>query len=368
MIKRLDALTQRIQESLLARRLGERTLHAAFAASELLRELLQGARRSDDGDSNNREPAPPSRAPSPRPASGQPGSLSDHLGTLIEKRLARLNQCRQWKATDDPVEAVHDLRVASRRLRAFVDVFHPLLDAEILERTEKPLRRITRAARSLRDLDVQTELLVERLEHASTDAERGALEHLLEQLELGRGRAERRVDKRLAKIDFDELQVSVSAALGETVARLPHDPSETGVLAHELLERLVEQASKDKPADDGIEHPEEMHRLRIALKKLRYALELFQPAFGDEYGGLYERVEGLQELLGAHHDLVVLGEIVERLKERLRSKHRETLLSGLETLNDQLLRERRELLARFRAEGFEPDWWRRSIRDALVTH
>jgi CHAD domain-containing protein len=162
--------------------------------------------------------------------------------------------------------------------------------------------------------------------------------------------------------------MSISAALGETVARLPHDPSEMGVLALELLERLVDQASKDKPADDGIEYPEEMHRLRIDLKKLRYAMELFQPIFGDDYGALYERVERLQELLGAHHDLVVLGEIVEDLKDRLRTKHRETLLSGLETLNDQLVRERRDLLARFRAEGFEPDWWRRSIRDALVAH
>jgi len=365
MIKRLDALTQRIQEKLLARRLGERTLSAAFSAAELVRGLLQGVRSGDNGNGSHGSPIRSRTSISP-PV--QPGSLSDHLGILVDKRLDRLNDCRQWRATDDPVEAVHDLRVASRRLRAFIDVFRPLLDAEIVERTEKPLRRITRAARSLRDLDVQAGLLVDRLDHASTDAERGALEHLLEQLELGRSRIERRADKRLGKVDFDELHVSVSAALGETIARLPHDPSETSTLAHELLARLVDQASKDRPADDGLEYPEEMHRLRIDLKKLRYALELFQPIFGEVYGALYERVEGLQELLGAHHDRVVLGEIVEDLRERLRSKHRETLLAGLETLNGQLWRERRELLARFRAEGFEPDWWRRSIRDALVAH
>lgn len=360
MIKRLDALTRRIQDRLLARRLGERTLHAASAATELVRGLLQGGRLADGG----RGSSSPPQAREPK----QPGSLADHLGTLIDKRLDRLNMSRQWKAAEDPVEAVHDLRVSSRRLRAFVDVFRPQLDPEILERTEKPLRRITRAARSLRDLDVQMELLVSRLDHASTDAERGALEHLLEQLELRRSRAERRANRRLRKVDFDELQVSVAAALGETVARLPHDASETSALAHDLLGRFVEQASKDRPPDDGLEYPEEMHRLRIALKKLRYAMELFQPVFGDKYDALYERVEGLQELLGAHHDLVVLGEIVGGLREELRSKHRETLGSGLGTLNDQLLRERRELLARFRAEGFEPDWWRHSIRDALVMH
>jgi CHAD domain-containing protein len=361
MIKRLDALTQRLQERLMARGLGERTLHAAVAATELVRDLLQAARHSGNGKTTAAWPT--TGHPPPQ---GSPGALSDHLGVLVDKRLDRLNQCREWRSTDDPIEAVHDLRVASRRLRAFIDVFRPLLDSEIVERTEKPLRRITRAARSLRDLDVQTELLVKRLARASTDAERGALEHLLEQLELDRDRAERRAEKRLRKVDFDELQVSMSAALGETVARLPHDASAAGALANELLERLVDQASRDKPADDGIEYPEEMHRLRIDLKKLRYAMELFQPVFGDDYDALYERVEDLQELLGVHHDLVVLGEIVDDLKDRMRSKHRETLLSGFEALNDQLARERRQLLARFRAQGFEPDWWRRSIRSSLV--
>jgi CHAD domain-containing protein len=362
--KRLDVLSQRIQEQLLSRLLSERTRTAAAAATDLVRDLLyRGFLSRNDSVERRRISTRP--APS---LNGEGNTLADHLGKLVDNRLERLSHCRHWRHAEDPVEAVHDLRVASRRLRAFINVFRPLLDSEIIERTEKPLRRVTRAARSLRDLDVQVELLIDRLEHAASDAERGALEHLLEQLETGRSRAGRRAEKRLGKVDFDELQVSVSAALGETVARLPHERSEAAVLARELLDPFVDQAAKDKPADDGLEYPEEMHRLRVDLKKLRYGMELFQPAFGDSYDALYARVEGLQELLGKHHDLVVLGGIVEELIERLRNKQRHTLLVGLETLRDQLLRERRQFLARFRAEGFEADWWRRSIRDALVTH
>ena len=78
------------------------------------------------------------------------------------------------------------------------------------------------------------------------------------------------------------------------------------------------------------------------------------------------RVEGLQDLLGKHHDLVVLGEIVEDMTRNLRNKQRQTLLVGLDALNEQLLRERRQLLAQFRSEGFEPDWWRSSIRRSLA--
>lgn len=363
-IKRLDVLSQRFQEQVLARLLGERTRTAATAATDLLRELLHRGLSAGNGGTRRRT----SSAPPVPSSNGGASTLADHLGKLVDKRLERLSHCRHWRNTDDPVEAVHDLRVASRRLRAFVDVFRPLLDADVVRRTEKPLRRITRAARSVRDLDVQMEHLIKRLGQASSDAERGALEHLLEQLEVDRSRAGRRAEKRLDKLDFDELSVSISTALGETVARLPHERSETGVLARKLLDPIVEQASKDQPPNDGLEYPEEMHRLRIDLKRLRYGMELFEPVFGENYDVLYERVEGLQDLLGKYHDLVVLGEIVGDPIERLRNKHRQTLVVGLETLRDQLMRERRQLLARFRAEGFEADWWRRSIRDALVTN
>jgi hypothetical protein len=39
---------------------------------------------------------------------------------------------------------------------------------------------------------------------------------------------------------------------------------------------------------------------------------------------------------------------------------------GLATLDDGLMKERRQLLARFRTEGFEPEWWERSVRGALA--
>ena len=358
--KRLDFISQMVKKSRLAERVTMGARVAAVATGDILRGMLDRAVEPSNGTHR------PHGIDDPVEPSTTRSSLADHLGKLVEKRLDQLSRNRNFKTADDPVEAVHDLRVASRRLRAFVDVFRPLLDTDVYESTEKPLRRITRAARSLRDLDIHEKLLVDQIDKAASDAERAALEHLLEALELGRTRAERRAEKRVGKVDFSELQVSVSAALGETVARLPHDPEGTAALAGKLIEPLIEQAARDRPADDGLEYPDEMHQLRIDLKKLRYGLELFEPTFGNRYSELYECVEKLQDLLGRHHDLVVLCDVVERQAEKLRRKDRQTLLVGLDTLHTELMRERRELLARYRTEGFEPPWWESSVRNALT--
>lgn len=358
---RLDFIARRLRESRLGELVQERT-RAALHATDRVRGLFERGAQSRAPNVREAPSAPPSA-----PAASTGNSLADHLGVVVEKRLDKLMQSRQWRTSNDPVEAVHDLRVASRRLRAFVSVFTPLLDSEVLDRTEKPLRRITRAARSVRDLDVHMELLVDRLERAATDRERAALEHLLEHLETGRERIRRRAEKRLARIDFDDLRLWISAALGETVARLPHDQAAAGALAEDLIQPLIKRASKDRPANDGMEYPDDMHKLRIDLKKLRYGIELFEPVFGAHYQTLYERVEALQELLGKHHDLVVLSDIVEDNKKKLEQKGRHTLLDGLATVGDQLLRERRQLLARFRSDGFEPEWWEKSVQNALAS-
>lgn len=367
----LDFIADRLRESALARRLAERARTAASVATHLVSDLAArrrgvphgerpfGASPHEDGQSVV------AAAPAAAPVSSD-GVLADHLGAVVEKRLEKLSECRRWRSAEDPVEAVHDLRVASRRLRAFVDVFQPLIDDEVYERTERPLRKVTRAARAVRDLDVHVTLLIDRLDRATSDAERAALEYLLEDLERGRRKTEARAEKKLGRIDFDELRLSVSTALGETVARLPHDRAATAVLAHELIGPLVQKACRDRPADDGIERPDEMHRLRIDLKKVRYGLELFEPTLGERYESLRGRAEKLQELLGAHHDVVVLGEMVDERRKRLERKDRHTLLVGLESLDERLLAERRQLLARFRSEGFDPEWWEREVRSAFT--
>src|SRR5262245_49909900 len=109
--------------------------------------------------------------------------LAPHLRRLVDRRFDALRDCRRFWAADDPETALHDLRVASRRLRAFADGFAESMGEKLHARLEKPLKRITRTAGAVRDLDVRSTLLESRLVKCSTDAERAAAEHLLDRIE-----------------------------------------------------------------------------------------------------------------------------------------------------------------------------------------
>jgi CHAD domain-containing protein len=288
--------------------------------------------------------------------------LATHLRELVDKRLARLTECRHFATKSDPAEALHDLRVASRRLRAFGEVFRGSIGRKTHWRSDALLKRITRAAGSVRDCDVRIGLVEAELPDCATDAERATLEYLLEHFDEDRTRALAKAEKRLGKIDFDALTAGVRAGRSEALLRLPGSRQKARAFAGQLLEHFVSDAERRAPPEDGTERPEQMHRLRIGVKKLKYALELFEPTLGIAYESLYARASALQELLGSHHDLVLLGDFVEKCGTRLDEKRRLALSSGMKVLHDRLASERASLAARYSRETFDPEWWRTGIR------
>ena len=207
--------------------------------------------------------------------------LPSGLSGLVRRWIAQLIECEDFADASDPVAAVHDLRVASRRLRVFVDAFEPLLDSGTRGRVKKPLRRVARSVRALRDWDVRLELLEARRQRSSTDLERAALEHLLERTRQSRDAEALSASKRLRRIDFCKVHARVSTSLDEAVRGLLEDARETASLVWKLLRPFTAGAVEAMP-DEGAapERTEAMHRFRIAGKRLRYAVELFEPVLG----------------------------------------------------------------------------------------
>jgi CHAD domain-containing protein len=293
-------------------------------------------------------------------------TLTDHVATVVDKRLAKLIVSADFSATEDPVEAVHDLRVASRRLRAFLTVFEPFLDDDIMRRAEKPVKRITRAAGKLRDWDVQRGILENRLESAAADSERAAIEHVLERVDAQRARERRRAKRKLRGIDLDGVHRTVCAALGEAIAHLPAPGQNTVEFAWATLSSLIESAARHQATVTDQNRAHVMHELRVDLKRLRYALELFEPVLRPRYRELHRKIAALQELLGSHHDLVVLEDLVLEHREDLELMHRDTLRRGLTLLEERTLTERLRIENEFGSTGFDGDAWLASIRTALT--
>jgi CHAD domain-containing protein len=200
-------------------------------------------------------------------------------------------------------ENLHQHRVAARRTRAFLRASRSYLDPAWRRLLADPLGRLGELTGPVRDLDVLLERLPEELETLD-DADRAGGELLVAQLEVERDDARSRLIERL---DAEEHEVVLARLrfpprLAPGVETIPLDR-----IARKEFRRLTKGVAKlGKRPDDA-----SLHRLRIGLKRARYAAELSSP---DSKKGrrFLERAKELQTLLGEHQDAVAA-------EDRLRS-------------------------------------------------
>ena len=220
--------------------------------------------------------------------------------TLLTRRARALHRYLPLAIKGDDV-GVHQARVASRRLREAVPVLAGMLKNSKAGKASRKIRRLTQALGCVRELDVTLHLLDELA--ASDDFSRAALQdvrlHVIEEREQKR----EIMLSRLADVDLEKLKRRL-ASVGEAVGT-----DATGAWRQVLGTRLLKRARMLAVAVDQagqLYSPEHLHQVRIASKKLRYALEL---AADSGVPGAAPHVRALkrtQETLGRLHDLQVL--------------------------------------------------------------
>lgn len=275
--------------------------------------------------------APGERTPSP-------GVL--HLSRAVELQLGQLQKLQDFARAHDPIEAVHQLRVTSRRLRTFVDMFAPFADPAQVGAVRVPLRQITRAVRDLRDADVQAQGLEERLRQASSERERIALNHLLDRVRRRRSLFAERGEKRLRKLELGELGGALRGMLDQVALRVEAPSGSYQLVAEVAYRPIVEEARALAPDPSGVPTAEAMHRFRLALKQLRYAAEFIEPALGARFDAIHDHAKRLQSVLGEHQDWVEFEKVVSKRHAKAVRSGRETLALGLEGILEGARRER----------------------------
>lgn len=210
---------------------------------------------------------------------------------------------RQLSDPPDP-DALHDFRVALRRLRSTVRAYRPALADRVPRRLRRRLREIAAATNAGRDADVL--LAWAKAKEAETDrTARAALVRLTLRLEERRREARHAlvedVARRFGKLERQlARRLSVPGPAGETAPTLA-ELAAAAAQRHgtELREALGEVHS----ATDGAA----AHRARIAAKRLRYLLE---PLRGAVPGApqVVKRLKRLQDEFGRFQDLRTLAE------------------------------------------------------------
>jgi CHAD domain-containing protein len=214
-------------------------------------------------------------------------------------------------ARADP-EYVHQMRVALRRLRSALRAFAPLLGQALPERHGDGLRRLGSALGAARDWDVlHSELLQPVLAGRPGDAR---IAQLAQAVERRRDRAHAEAAATLAADRHDALFIDLMAWLHCDWQLPPEAPALKPFSAARLeaLHRRVAKAARRASAQDIAT----LHRLRIAIKRMRYAAEFFAPLYPRKAVQAYlRRMADLQQDLGMLNDLANAGPALAKCAE-----------------------------------------------------
>jgi inorganic triphosphatase YgiF len=214
-------------------------------------------------------------------------------------------------------EAVHQMRVAIRRLRSALYAFRKALDEHERSQVTELVRWIMKAMAPARAWDVFVDECLEPLRlHLPDEAARAALEGFADDVAQMRRRAHADVKATLADPRFTTTCLEIEAwwetggamaALGEASA-MPVEEFARDTL-RQLGRRLIEEA-------DGIDHRagEELHQLRIRAKKMRYAIEFFRSLFRKKAVKPYvAALAAVQDRLGAINDALTAQALLDQL-------------------------------------------------------
>jgi CHAD domain-containing protein len=237
-------------------------------------------------------------------------------------------------------DSIHQLRIWTRRTAAALRLFEPLVPPSAGKKMKKRLRKIRAAAGAERDCDV----LLERLQAGEARPPRAILRGLKKRRREARAKfaALRKKKLRHGKLarQSDKLTGALAVGKRHSTSALPPFPAWCRAQLAPLGEQFFEWAASPLSSDA------KLHELRIAGKRLRYALELAPAALpARAHRQLYQSLSDLQERLGTVCDhLSAVAQLQEWLHGAKSRKDRQALQAQIDREQKLLERDRRQFL------------------------
>lgn len=250
-------------------------------------------------------PRQPVKTPPSAVAVGMSGN--DAFKALVQACIAHYVANQRGMLEDDDPEYLHQMRVALRRLRSVFSTFAPLFPPAVLAPPVAETRWLARILGPARDWDVfVSETLPPVMGHYAQHAGFAALACATARR---RSSARRRARQAVVSTRGQGLLLALGAWTNAQTWLEALDEAQLGRLrqpaidyAQETLGTLLKRVHKRGRSFARLT-PADLHRLRIAAKKLRYATEFFAPLFGEKSAGAYRAaLARLQDTLGAYND------------------------------------------------------------------
>lgn len=276
-----------------------------------------------------------------KPVKGAPATLAEEM-TPAQVFQAIAGAClRQYRLNEalflrtQAAEALHQARVALRRLRSAISIFRPILMDERVAHLRQELRWLAAALGEARDFDV-----LRARGYGSDDAA----------LKAGHARAYTALEEVLASDRTRGLLIDLAewVAIGMWQAAAADEGSErtAGAFAAHTLDRLRRRLKREGRRLARLSD-EDRHEVRIVAKKLRYATEFFADLFTGKKAARRQRtfrraLQALQEHLGDLNDIatapVLLAQLgITPVEDPTAADRREALLADAEEAHESLI-------------------------------
>jgi CHAD domain-containing protein/CYTH domain-containing protein len=222
---------------------------------------------------------------------------------LALSHLAAAKAARARLVDGSDSEALHDYRVALRRLRSCLRAYRKYIRSSVTRKSLRRLRRLARRTSQSRDLEVHLAWLDEQLASAQ-EGDRAGISWMIERLQGTSGRAGDKMlalDERLFPTVHDRLFAQLSRF--RTRVRLDTDPRRrsTAVVTARGVRSASSRLKKRLRRVFGYSSEAQIHRARIAAKHLRYLIEPFAGGLSNE-DTVIEQLKSLQSAYGDVHD------------------------------------------------------------------
>lgn len=260
--------------------------------------------------------------------SSRPPNSGISAASYVSKKLRELDialvdtipRVQRHDSGEDDDEAIHDMRVAIRRLRTLLKMSRGLFGRWHTDCVRRAYAEVMRATGDLRDEEVLEETLTGAASHAS-------FAPWLEQRKTREAKLRHAVSARIDRGDLDRARLMLKALLV-----FPADPERDIDLAR-FARRTVERARREVEGqrDVGAEDVLGLHDLRIAYKELRYSIELLSDALPIDSRAMLEPATVFQKRLGEVHDVDIAIETISHAKNLPQAAREEALatLSGV---------------------------------------
>ncbi len=233
------------------------------------------------------------------------GSRRVALSFVREAQAACQRLAKDGSEAGNDAEALHDLRVALRRLRSAMRAYHLVLDEAVPKKRRKNLRALVQSTNEARDAEVQLSWIDENQE-ALSEMERLGADAWRRGLERTKHHAYRQIiEDKVPRLRT--LLVQLARDLSEYDVHcvvFASDAETFGEVASDTLALLLRDLEKALARVRSHEDESQAHEARIVGKRLRYVLEPLREASPEASDALRE-LKKLQDVLGALQDLAV---------------------------------------------------------------